>query len=244
MYKKAPYIAIFLLLISAPLFSQSGSREKFVQVTGIVVDYNYTPLGGVTVISQKLRRAAITEAVNGIYSLTSVPGDTILFRAVGYKRYHSIIPEDYKEKTCNIDIMLQVDTVTIEDVTILPWRTYDEFISDMTKAKDYDPVDDFYAENIESIYISIAKASSLNISGHSAYRTAMQQNFDNMRYKGQLPVNNLLNPFAWAKFIKSIKDGSIFQSEPNNKPQPAKVIDNAERQRVAKKNQREKRKKE
>ena len=73
-------------MISAPLFSQSGNREKYVQVTGIIVDEDYTPIGGVTVISQKLRRLVLSDPSSGIYSLTSIQGDTIMFIAVGYKR--------------------------------------------------------------------------------------------------------------------------------------------------------------
>ena len=227
-------------MFSAPLLSQSGDRDKYVQVTGIILDEDYTPIGGVAVISQKLRRLVLSDPSSGIYSLTSIQGDTIMFRAVGYKRYHSVIPSDYEEKTCSIDIMLQTDTVAIEDVTILPWRTYDEFITDVTREREYDPLQENLEKNVESIYISIASASNMDISSHAAYRTAMRQNYDNLRYKGQLPVNNLLNPFAWAKFVKGVKDGTLFQNETNNKPQPAKVIDSAEKERVARKNQRAK----
>ena len=229
-------------MITVPLLSQSGNREKYVQVTGIIVDEEYNPIGGVSVISQKLRRLVLSDATTGIYSLTSTQSDTIMFRAVGYKRYHTIIPSDYEEKTCAIDIMLQIDTVAIEDVTILPWRTYDEFISDVTKEREYDPLQENLEKNVESIYISIAAATNMDISAHAAYRTAMRQNYDNLRYKGQTPVNNLLNPIAWAKYIKGVKDGSLFQNETNNKPQPAKVIDNAEREKVARKNKREQKK--
>ena len=40
--------------------------------------------------------------------------------------------------------------------------------------------------------------------------------------KNQYPVNNLLNPFAWAKFVDGIKHG-LFKNQKFNKPTEAKV---------------------
>lgn len=223
MIKKALYIVSLLILLTIPLISQDISLDNFVQVSGIIMDENYNPLGGITIISQKLRRVAISETT-GIYSLTSVPGDTIMFRSVGYKRYHSVIPTDYHDRNCTIDIILKTDTVEIEEVSILPWRTYNEFLADMTKEHEENPIEDYMNENIESIYVAINQTSSFNtISPQSAYRTAMQQNYNMMRYRNQIPVTNLLNPFAWAKFINSAKNG-LFRNEPSQKPKPIKAI--------------------
>ena len=54
--------------------------------------------------------------MSGIYSITSIPGDTILFRALGYKKYHTIIPPTYEERNCNVDIVLETDTIQIAEV--------------------------------------------------------------------------------------------------------------------------------
>lgn len=224
MVKKIVYIASLLIFLSIPLLSQEVSRDNFVQVSGIILDEFYNPVGGITIISQKLRRVAVSE-VTGIYSLTSVPGDTIMFRSVGFKRYHSVIPMDYPDRTCTIDIVLETDTVEIEEVTILPWRTYNEFLADMVKEPEVDPVIEYMNENIESIYVAINQTGDINsISAQNAYRTAMQQNYNMMRYRNQIPVNNLLNPFAWAKFINSAKNG-LFRNESALKPRPAKVVE-------------------
>ena len=50
----------------------------------------------------------------------------------------------------------------------------------------------------------------------------MEQNFSAMETRQQYPVNNLLNPFAWAKFIQGIKNG-MFKNQKFNKPEEAKV---------------------
>jgi hypothetical protein len=50
----------------------------------------------------------------------------------------------------------------------------------------------------------------------------MEQNFSAMATRNQFPVNNLLNPFAWAKFVNGVKHG-LFKNQKFNKPVKAKV---------------------
>jgi hypothetical protein len=37
----------------------------------------------------------------------------------------------------------------------------------------------------------------------------MQQVSDNLYTRGQAPANNLLNPFAWSRFLKGVKGGML-----------------------------------
>ena len=52
--------------------------------------------------------------------------------------------------------MLEIDTIQIEEVTILPWKTYNEFIKDITKERPVDPIIENMNDNIASIYVAIA----------------------------------------------------------------------------------------
>jgi len=215
-------ISAFLAFISLlSLKSQTNSPERFVQVSGIISDVFYRPVAGVAVISKKLRRGTASEW-SGIYSITSTPGDTIYFRALGFKRYHTIIPLDYTERHCMVDIMLEADTIPIEEITILPWKSYNEFLKDITKERPVDPIVENMNENIASIYVAIANQTSYKISAEAGYRYAMEQNFSALSTKNQYPVNNLLNPFAWAKFVNGLKNG-LFKNQKFNKPEVPKV---------------------
>ena len=49
-------------------------------------------------------------------------------------------------------------------------------------------------------------------SPEAAYRNAMQSNINALMVKNQMPSNNLLNPFAWAKFVDGLKNG-LFRNE-------------------------------
>jgi hypothetical protein len=213
-------ITIAILILTATALS-GQSIEKYVQVSGIITDASYRPVAGVTVVSKKLRKGIISEK-SGIYSITSTTGDTIFFRALGFKRYHTIIPENFEQKHCEADIVLDVDTILIKAVNVLPWKNYGEFIKDVTKEKPVDPMIENMNDNIASIYVAIANQSNYKISPEAGYKYAMEQNFGAMATRGQYPINNLLNPFAWSKFIHGIKNG-LFKNQKFNKPEKAKV---------------------
>lgn len=220
MNRKA-YIFLLFVINFPALYCQEAEKERFVQVSGIITDVAYKPVAGVAVISKKLRKATASEPT-GIYSITSTPGDTIFFRAMGFKRYHTIIPQSYTERHANVDIVLETDTISIEPVTIMPWRTYSEFLHDITKERAVDPIIENMNDNIASIYVAIANESNVLISPQSGYRFAMEQNFNATATKNQYPVNNLLNPFAWAKFINGIKNGML-KNQKITRPAPSKV---------------------
>jgi len=215
------YTVILLILPLLVLKSQTGEPVKFLQLSGIITDESGNPVAGVGVISKKLRRGTVSEW-SGIYSITSTPGDTVFFRALGFKRYHTIIPESYEDRHCLVDIALEVDTIQIEEVTILPWKSYNDFIKDITKERPIDPIIQNMNDNIASIYVAVANQTGVRVSSEAGYRYAMEQNFNAMATRGQYPVNNLLNPFAWAKFINGVKNG-LFKNQKFDKPVKAKV---------------------
>jgi hypothetical protein len=215
------YTILLFLLSFLTANGQTTERRTFIQVSGLIVDEAYKPVPGVAVISKKLKRGAVSE-ISGIYSIPSTRGDTIFFRALGFKRYHTIIPDSFEGSQCNVDIILDIDTISIQEVTILPWKTYNDFIKDITKEKPIDPIIENMNDNLASIYVAMANQNGLKVSPEAGYRYAMEQNFSAMATKNQYPINNLLNPFAWAKFIDGIKHG-LFKSQKFNKPTEAKV---------------------
>jgi hypothetical protein len=209
---------------------QVAEPERYVQVSGIISDEANRLVSGAAIISKKLKKGTVSEW-SGIYSITSTPGDTIFFRALGYKRYHTVIPMDYSDRYASVDIRLEFDTVRIEDVNILPWKTYSEFIRDITKDRPVDPIIENMNDNIASIYVALQNEKGLKVSPEAGYRYVMNQNFNNLATKNQFPVNNLLNPWAWAKFVQGIKHG-LFKNQKYNKPEEAKVrkkVKNAEK---------------
>jgi hypothetical protein len=218
--KRFYFTAAIIILCLPACFSQT-ENEKYVQVSGLITDEFYKPVAGVAIISKKLKKGMLSER-SGIYSITSVPGDTIFFRALGFKRYHTIIPVDFAAKFCEVDIALETDTIQIKEVNIMPWKNYSEFIKDMTRQKPVNPLIENMNDNIASIYVAIANQNNVRVSPEAGYRYAMEQNFVGTATRGQYPINNLLNPFAWSKFISGLKNG-LLKNQKYTKPEVARV---------------------
>jgi hypothetical protein len=215
------YTILVFILSFLSLKGQNSVSDKYVQVSGIITDQSYRPVQGAAIISRKLHNGVLSEN-SGIYSITSSPGDTIFYRALGYKRYHTVIPVSYTQSTCNVDIVLETDTIPIAEINIFPWKTYSEFIKEMTTGRVVDPLIENMNDNIASIYVAIANETGTKISGEAGFRYAMEQNFSANAVKNQYPINNLFNPFAWAKFVNGIKNG-LFKNQNFEKPTKAKV---------------------
>ena len=92
----------------------------------------------------------------------------------------------------------------------------------MTKEQPVDPLIENMNENLASIYVAITNEVNVNVSPEAGYRYAMEQNFISMATRNQYPVNNLLNPLAWTKFITEVKKG-LLRNRTYKRPEPAKV---------------------
>jgi hypothetical protein len=195
---------------------QVAGRDRLIQVTGIISDEENNPVPGVSIISHKLRRGTISE-LSGIYNLISMPGDTVWLSALGYKTTSVFIPADLESRQITKDIVLLNDTIVIKDVVILPWKNYEEFKREVLAEKNITPEIINMYENLASIQSSISNTYSYKVSPEAGYRYAMQQNANALYTRGQYPSNNLLNPFAWAKFFKGVKNG-LLKNQKNNQP--------------------------
>jgi hypothetical protein len=211
-----------ILILGLPIISidcQVVEKEQFVQVDGLVLNKNGVPLPNVNIISFSMARGTTTER-NGVYSIISTPGDTLLFSAIGYKKSLVRLPSQMGGTRFTNDVVLEEDTIRIDNVVILPWKTYDEFMKAVI-AYDVTTVE---TKNM-NINIALIRRSlnniSITVSPEAGYRYAMRQNYAALQTKNAYPVNNLLNPFAWAKLIKGIKSG-MFKSEPVPKVKIAK----------------------
>lgn len=214
---------VFLFFL--PLFLLTGQireTENFFQVTGIITDEENNVLPNVGVVSLKLRRGALSEKT-GIYSITSTPGDTIFFRALGFKKKLVILPGDFQGRHFSLDVTLSLDTIPIDNVVVMPWKSYSEFIKDMSTPSPLEPEIENMNRNIASISDAVSSTVDVRITPEAGYRYAMQQNFNTMATRSQYPINNLLNPFAWAKFISGLKNGLFKNQEKSGKPVRTKV---------------------
>jgi len=211
-------ICVILLIGVANLFAQNA-QSSFIQIDGLTADEQGYIVPDVSIYSKHLRRGAASDH-RGIFSIISIPGDTVFFSAIGYKSTLLTIPVTISGNHYITDVMMVTDTIMIGEVLVLPWKTYSEFKRAVLENKTIDPLIANMEYNLALIEQQVW--SDMRPTPGQAYRYTMQQMSDNLYTRGQMPTNNLLNPFAWQKFVKGVKNG-LLKNEPSTTTKVKKI---------------------
>ena len=221
--KRLLYFILFFLaaMISSQLKAQDKSR--LIQVNGFITDNEKNPVPRATIVSHRIRKGTVSEST-GIYSLISVTGDTVSVSALGYKKVIFSVPSNIEGKLYEKDITLVSDTISIEGVTVFPWKSYGEFKKDFLahQVMVSPQIKNMY-DNLASIQATLEATPSYSSTPEAGFRMAMQQVANANYTRGQSPMNNLINPFAWAKFFKGVKNGLLRNEKSAEKVKKAKV---------------------
>ena len=210
-------ICVILSIALAKLGAQK-EESRFIQIDGLTGDDMGYIVPDVSIYSKHLRRGAASDH-RGIFSIISVPGDTVFFSAIGYRSTLLTIPATVAGNHYITDVMMVTDTILIGEVLVLPWKTYSEFKRAVLENKAVDPLMENMEYNLALVQQQIW--SDMSPTPGEAYRFTMQRMADNLYTRGQRPGANLLNPFAWQQFAKGLKNG-LLKNEPSNYPKGKK----------------------
>lgn len=209
-------IYILILAIFLPLLSeaqqkkvawQDGKRD-LLQFSGVVVEGDsLRPIPYASIIVQNSYRGTVSDYF-GYFSFVAQEGDTIEFSAIGFNSAFFIIPDTLTNNKYSLIQVLRMDTINLALTEVYPWPTKEQFKKafltlelpddDMSRADR-----NMARSDAKDRMTGMAMDASLN------YKYNMQRYQSKLYYAGQLPPNNLLNPIAWAKFIKAWKNGDF-----------------------------------
>lgn len=202
---KKPFIFFLFLFFfsSASLYAQ----KKIVQAAGIVVggDSLYG-LPNIAVFVEQSGRGVYTNEV-GYFSLPVLAGDTLTVTGMGYIKTKVAISDTAESIT--LVIRLGLDTFMLPGITLWPYPTFESlkkaFLAmDVKKSKHLD----YAQKNLNSeILQQMVYNSGASANMNQRYFTT-QQLQGNLHLRANL-ATTLLNPFAWARFIKSAKNGDL-----------------------------------
>lgn len=188
--------------------STKKELKKLVQFSGVVVESDsLRPLPFTSILVKGTTHGTISDFY-GFFTLVASPGDEIEFFSVAYKDGVYKIPDTLTSAHYSIIQVLRKDTIELPTATVYAWPSRDEFKKAFLKLdiahNDYDRAQ----KNLEEAEMrELAKGISMDAQGNYSY--AMQRQYTKLYYAGQYPPNNLLNPVAWAKFIKAWKEGKL-----------------------------------
>ncbi|WP_291726345.1 carboxypeptidase-like regulatory domain-containing protein [Bernardetia sp.] len=198
------FLFVFAITTYFSSFSFGQGETQMVRFSGIVVegDSSYG-VAGVHIYIPRAGRGTVTNAL-GYFTMAAMEGDTVMVSAVGYKSSQIVIPKR-GEPIYSVFIDLKQDVQLLNEVVILPYSNAAEF-KDMVLAMDTsDPLVEQMKENLSNERLN-RMAANMPMGANSNYRYLMQQNLNARNNKFFAPTVPLLNPFAWANFIKSIRN--------------------------------------
>jgi CarboxypepD_reg-like domain len=185
------FIRHFLLLCLISFAVQTYAQQKaeptqkdsVVQLYGVIMTADSlrgVPSASVIVLNKG--RGTITNN-DGIFSIVVLKGDRITFSSIGFKDVTIDIPKNLSTNELNI-IQLLANTKIDDDYYEIARQNLDE-----QKRR--------------------ALIANMPQDGREAVNYQLRQQASKYYYAGQLPPMNILNPAAWADFVKAWKRGDF-----------------------------------
>ncbi len=131
-------------------------------------------------------------------------GDSVVFSAVGFKRTYYIIPPHEEPSSLRLLLTMREDIQFLEEVEVFPYPT-EAMFKQAILALNPDNPDMTYMANWMASQYMIDGYRYLPAAATENYRYILQQQQQAYMNQFQIPSTNYLNPFAWAKFIREMK---------------------------------------
>lgn len=160
---------------------------------------------GVHVYAPKGGRGTTTNPY-GFFSMPVLEGDSIIFSSVGFEKMYYIIPKHDKTESLKLIVYLKEDVQFLEEVEVFPYPSEAAFkaavlAANLPDQRDYDNINQWLnSEIMQTMYWNLPASGNMN------HRFFMQEQMNAQVYRHQPPTNPLLNPFAWATFIQSLRN--------------------------------------
>lgn len=178
--------------------------QKIVQLSGLVMNADSTLIIPRANIYDPLTGRGTPSDYKGWFSKPFLAGDTLVVSVIGYKNIEYVVPTDQGDRVTVI-FALEEEITQLADVEINPFPTeelFKEAILAMSLTDDQEQVlNAFQPETIQEM----VRTASIEGSPGMNYRYMMNQQFYQLQQQAGPATNPLLNPFAWAQFINSLK---------------------------------------
>jgi hypothetical protein len=197
-----------MLLSFQNAFAQETKERKVIQLSGVVLNADSTDaVPGVNVYVPKKGRGTVSGRY-GYFSMPVIEGDTILFSFVGLVKQTFVIPNNTKDDKISLIVTMQTDEIALQEIEVLPYPTEEEF-KRAVLAINYDAPMTIDSRGNLSPETLLSWAERMPYSPNENFRAFYQgQIMQTQDRFGPRPFT-LLNPFAWANFIQSIKRGDL-----------------------------------
>src|SRR5690554_339132 len=198
----------FFIIIFFINFSFSQEKEHLIQFSGVLVSVDSLDMVSYATIIDKTTRKGTMSDYYGYFSFVTRPGDTIIFDAFGFKPSSYIVPDTLTDIRYSIIHLMTPDTLILPEVDVYPWPSREEFARAFVEMDPYDDALRRAQKQLSGESLAFV-AARVPTDGSLSYNWQTEQRQTQIYTQGQTPINNLLNPTAWSKFINSWRNGDF-----------------------------------
>lgn len=201
--KISVFVLVFMATLSVDAQAQEREQLHVVQVSGLVMNSDSTmTIPGVHIYDQRGR--GIPTDYKGWFSKAFIAGDTLTISAIGFTNRKVVVPDSVGDRATVI-FALEEEVTQLADVEVNPFPS-EELFKEAILAMNLTQEQENVLNNYEPAIIQeLVRTMPLQGSPSMNYRYMMNQQFQNLQNSQGPRTNPLLNPFAWAQFINSLK---------------------------------------
>lgn len=206
------YLLFITLFTAGCCFSAKAQFERLkdsvVQLYGVVMTADsLMGIPSVSIVVKGQNRGTVSNE-QGVFSIVVMKGDKVEFTSIGYKPKLVEIPRELEGNQFSIIQLMVTDTVYLPATIIKPRPSREQFERDFVNTNI--PADDLEIarQNTEESKRRIL-VRSLPADGREGANYVLRNQANRYYSAGQMPAQNLFNPFAWAEFIQAWKRGDF-----------------------------------
>jgi hypothetical protein len=209
MKKFLPFFAFLFLLLPFNAKAQfENFKDSVVQLYGVVMTADsLQALQSVTVSVKGQNRGTVTNN-QGVFSIVVLKGDEIEFTSVGFRPKKVTIPTNIQSSQYSIIQLMVTDTVYLAATIIKARPSREQFERDFINTVTPDDQLETARKNNNDNTRRFMMAT-LPRDGREANNNYLKRESGKSYYSGQLAPMNILNPLAWAEFVKAWKRGDF-----------------------------------
>lgn len=197
------FASLIQLTSTSTLLAQDDKMD-IIQFSGVVATQDTaTGIMGAHIYVPKRGRGTTTNYY-GYFSFPVLEGDSIVISVVGYEKKSVIIPELDEDSYTTIIALIE-DTTYLPELEILPFPTEEMFKEAVLayRLPNQDNLNNMDSNLDPAVLAEIYRNMPMDGSMNHRYFTQQQAIYLHDAYGPR--YNPLLNPLAWANFIKSLK---------------------------------------
>jgi hypothetical protein len=183
-------------------------KDSVVQLYGVVMTADsLRGIPAVSVIVKGQNRGTITSD-EGVFSIVVMKGDKVEFSSIGYKPKLVEVPTNLQGNQYSVIQLMVTDTMYLPVTIIKPRPTREQFERDFVRANIPDDALEIARQNNDESKRRVLMRTLPN-DGREAANNVLRQSANKYYSAGQMPQQNIFNPFAWGEFIQAWKRGDF-----------------------------------